>query len=50
VRRRGYAATDEELEEGLSSVAAPGQLTGTGAPGSRERDRLIRRAKALSWL
>jgi IclR family KDG regulon transcriptional repressor len=23
VRRRGYAATDEELEEGLSSVAAP---------------------------
>jgi IclR family KDG regulon transcriptional repressor len=23
VRRRGYAATDEELEEGISSVAAP---------------------------
>jgi IclR family transcriptional regulator, KDG regulon repressor len=26
VRRRGYAATDEELEEGISSVAAPVRL------------------------
>ncbi len=28
MRRRGYAATDEELEEGLSSVAAPILLGG----------------------
>jgi DNA-binding IclR family transcriptional regulator len=28
VRRRGYAATDEELEEGISSVAAPVRVTG----------------------
>jgi DNA-binding IclR family transcriptional regulator len=27
VRRRGYAATDEELEEGISSVAAPVRVT-----------------------
>ncbi len=27
VRRRGYAATDEELEEGISSVAAPVRIT-----------------------
>jgi DNA-binding IclR family transcriptional regulator len=27
VRRRGYAATDEELEEGISSVAAPVLIT-----------------------
>ncbi len=25
--RRGYAATDEELEEGISSVAAPVRIT-----------------------
>lgn len=28
VRRRGYAATDEELEEGISSVAAPVRVAG----------------------
>jgi DNA-binding IclR family transcriptional regulator len=33
VRRRGYAATDEELEEGISSVAAPVRV----ADGPRER-------------